>query len=266
MRMVVFIALQSHIATCDLSMQPVGQVVAFSTKPTSQTGNICGPIDTQATQGWGAAYAWCSSLLAKHARERKLVGLSYGILNFDTWSERLGNVYEIPTFLYDCFATNDNPGNRLKQYKVPYKRYSICLGDKEKTDPAGRQWQTLAQHLTGRKQFSVALKLDIEGSEWNAFDTVSDEALQTIFSLDMEVHFCNEATLPEPYRKNKDLFYKKMAHFFARILKYFVCIGRAPDQHDWIKRTVTECRPQTSVTMLSVSYIHKAIFNGTAAG
>lgn len=124
--------------------------VELATRP--KTIEKCGPLDEKASKRWGANYAWCEPAI-----NESITGLSFGICTFDTWSERLANVYNIKTHLYDCYTPP-----RLKQYTVPYIPHNDCVDAHPYSDTQNRNFITLESVLG--KFDRVFLKLDIEGN------------------------------------------------------------------------------------------------------
>ena len=151
---------------------------------------------------------WClKAIQSKWGTEQEdggVIGLSYGIEQRDLWSEKMSNLYRVPTRLYDCFQRpDDSPalggkapnatgkcaedGNHC--YETPYQVFQICSGPETGTIH-GRRYESLESHLQDRKRLSVHLKIDTEGSEWEvlAWLLSSPQDMNKIRTLDMEVH------------------------------------------------------------------------------
>jgi hypothetical protein len=162
--------------------------VAAALTPRVNSSDCGGFID----QGNGGAfYRWCSNVLnASLARNKgNLLGLSYGIFTWDSWSRRLSNEYNVSTRLYDCYTTKPLQGVHA-QYTVPYERHDVCVGGTQRVDADGRKFEALHDHLKVRPARGTFVKMDVEGSEWEALKHVSDDDLRKIDLLDMEIHFC----------------------------------------------------------------------------
>lgn len=217
----------------------------------------CGSRIHEACHGGGVWYVWCNNVLQKLKKRHTTIGLSFGISTFDFWAKYFGDTLKIPTQLYDCFATNKNT-KPIPQFKVKYNRYDVCLGGTAKNDTAGRKWETLGSYLKGRPPYSVLLKLDIEGSEWNVIPNFLADSKQVnkVASIDMEFHFCDS---------NLNIW--SQVQVFNRLLDNFVVVGRYPnDSPDRIssypdaeKYTKNEdCGAVNGMpTMIAVSYVNK---------
>ena len=133
-----------------------------------------------------------------------VLGLSYGIEQRDLWSEKMSNLYKVPTRLYDCFqrpddsptlggkapnATGKCNDEGLHCYETQYQVYEVCSGPETATIK-GRKYESLESHLQDRQRLSVHLKIDTEGSEWEvlAWLLSSPDDMNKIRTLDMEVH------------------------------------------------------------------------------
>merc|ERR1712113_1365911 len=129
--------------------------------------------------------------------DESLVGFSYGIDTWDSWSKRLANIYGIATVLYDCFATAAKLGRTpsLEGYEPPCLRKEICISDTTKTDNDGRQFESFSAHLAPRGPRGTLLKIDVEGNEWLPLQSVSDSDLNKIDLLDVQFYPC--AFLPD---------------------------------------------------------------------
>lgn len=257
----VFLSLQIVTTVYSASVQlpdhtglAAGHIIAQMTQPQPDEIEWCHKFDDKATMGWGAAYSWCTAAI--EAYKDDLTGYSYGIFTFDTWSERLGNIYKIPTHLYDCFSTETN-GKKFDQFTVPYQRHDVCISGHESIDQMGRKFETLSSHLAGRNNLSAMVKLDVEGSEWDIIHFMPTELFDKILTLDFEFHFCSEETMPKKYIEDRMSFYKVVAAVLGRLKEHFFVTSRAPDMHEWITETAGKCSGDKLVTMMSVSYVNK---------
>lgn len=238
-------------------MHSISLIIAIITSPDPNIRAICGSLDTHASMGWGAYYAWCLSAL--QTSKSDLVGFSYGIYTFDHWSRELANTYGIQTRLYDCFATEDTV-KPLLQYKVPYRRFPVCISHRKYTDiKTGRQYETLWDHLEGYHDLQVAVKLDVEGAEWDVIHNTPNYIFSKILFLDIEFHFCRVQSMPSHYQTadttERDRIFDSV---LSKLSTFFYITDRAPNNHTWIRDTAAQCNTPNTVTMLSVSYINKA--------
>jgi len=143
-------------------------------------------------------------------KETNAIALSYGIDDRDRWSEKMSNLFHVPSQLYDCFVDpDDSPPiantapngvgagacvDDVPCYEMPYASHRICLGASAAVIDSrfgAHQYETLESHLLDRGPLSTYVKMDVEGSEWDVLDhLLKHEQLQNkIRTLDMEVHF-----------------------------------------------------------------------------
>lgn len=219
----------------------------------------CGTHIRDACRGGGVYYVWCKNVMDKLKKQNATVGLSFGIDDFDFWSQYLGDKMRIPTQLYDCFATNNNT-TPITQFSVQYKRYDVCLGGAAETDSDGRKWETIGSYLNGRQPLSVLVKLDIEGSEWDVLPGFLDNPgeIDKVALIDLEFHFCSDQI---------SIF--KQVSMFNKLLEHFVVAGRFPsDNNDRISsypdadkyahNKKYDCHaPNYMPSVIAVSYINK---------
>jgi len=150
---------------------------------------------------------WCNKAMRSEP-SKKTVGLSYGIEGRDYWSEKMSNLYGLPTQLYDCYASDASSpplagkvpngigkGKCGKKdgpicYETHYDAFHVCLGN-NKEKQGEKQFDTVENALEGRGSLSTHLKMDVEGSEWSVLHKLLSEESQLgkIRTLDMEVHF-----------------------------------------------------------------------------
>lgn len=181
-----------------MSMNGVDNATAFSIVK-AMTPNVaegqCDHFDTSYSRGGGAYYAWCEKAINKVMAQKDIMpkGLSYGVFDTDTWAEGMSNKYHVPTELFDCYHTSKNTELiNAHSFKIPFSRHDVCVGSKAHTDADGREFETMAMHLEGRKPLSTFVKLDVEGSEWEVMEDLvkNKKELSKIATLDFELHFC----------------------------------------------------------------------------
>jgi len=233
--------------------------IDWATRPTV-SAKTCGGFDTEATNGPGAASWWCRRVLDAAVAgmgDNGLVGLSYGIFTWDTWSKRMSNHYRIPTELYDCYQQiESSPSKEILEYKAPSRRHEICVDGKTHTR-GGRRFESFAEHMQRRKGKRTVVKMDVEGSEWEALASCSDECLNSIDLLDLEIHLCEEAC-------PKSLL--AMAVVLERLLDFFEVTGRATGNDlpfDVNSSDDVVCHPRKGdgrvyPSTASISYVNKA--------
>ena len=57
-------------------------------------------------------------------------------------------------------------------------------------DEKGRKFELISDHLGPRDPLSTMVKIDIEGTEWEVIESMTDADLSKIVQLDFEIHFC----------------------------------------------------------------------------
>jgi len=191
------------------------------------SAKTCGGFTDQGNGG--AYYRWCNKVL-NHAVERNkanqnLLGLSYGIFTWDPWSRYLANDFNVSTKLYDCYATKPLEGVH-KQYKIPYERFNVCVSGTELIDKDGRKFEAFHDHLKDRPPMGTLVKMDVEGSEWDALRHVSDDELKKIDLLDMEIHFCKSMDHMSHEEKQKEV--GERVKQLERLNRLFLVTGRDP--------------------------------------
>ncbi len=124
-------------------------------------------------------YLMCGNLL-----DSVQVGYSYGISGYDKWGCDISTKLQVRLHQYDCFNTTVPacPGGDTVFHPE-------CVGDASKTED-GRVFDTLASQLAknGDRGKHIALKIDVEGAEWNSFLHASDDVLQQIDQMAVEFH------------------------------------------------------------------------------
>eukprot|EP00931_Biecheleriopsis_adriatica_P094854 TRINITY_DN6847_c0_g1_i1.p1 TRINITY_DN6847_c0_g1~~TRINITY_DN6847_c0_g1_i1.p1 ORF type:complete len:785 (-),score=121.20 TRINITY_DN6847_c0_g1_i1:167-2521(-) len=169
-----------------------------------------GVVKSRQCGGWYlfGDMTWCKEAVKNRRGNEQpgggVIGLSYGIEQRDMWSEKMSNLYKVPTRLYDCFqrpedsvplagkapnATEHCQDGGPICYDTPYQAFRICSGP-ETGVFQGRQYESLEDGLKGRARLSVHLKIDTEGSEWEVLDWLlkSPQDMDKIRTFDMEVH------------------------------------------------------------------------------
>ncbi|CAK0856899.1 unnamed protein product [Prorocentrum cordatum] len=245
--------------------------------------------DEEACQGFQlfGDSVWCLRAMGTKDVPDPL-GLSYGIEQRDLWSEKLSNVFRVPTRLYDCFVPpRDSPpmaGTAPNAsgpcdpsgphcYETPYRAFRECLGPRAGV-VEGRTVATLGSHLEGRGPLSTWLKIDVEGSEWSALEQLleSEEGMARVRTLEMEVHFSyapfvdREAFLQLPEQERLE----RRVRVMERLLKNFACVGSNLEVYREQWHPETECpgsscdEPQVHVASMSVdqfavSYVNRAL-------
>ena len=231
------------------------------TKPSTLAQQKCGDYDTSASRGAGAAYAWCKPALKKYSNSNN-VALSFGVWSWDQWSRTLTNSYFIKTALFDCFAEKSMFESFAKGYVLPYQRYNVCLGPElSNTDNhLFLDWKSTLQLIDPihTAEPSLIVKFDIEGSEWEVLETMSDAHLANILLFDLEIHFC----IPKHGSKRSNDYMLRIQRQLLRLDRIFYVAQRFADEPLIFPACLTDPTVKLSgTTMMSISYINKAFVN-----
>jgi hypothetical protein len=147
-------------------------------------------------------YLLCANLLGGVR-----AGYSYGISGYDGWGCQVATTLDVPVHQYDCFDTRQPacPGNTTF--------HAECVG----SEPAvieGRPYDTIERHLArnGHASVHVVMKLDVEGSEWDAFLQMPDAVLERIDQLAVEFHRVDEPRFVTVIERLKRFFHVANLH------------------------------------------------------
>lgn len=149
-------------------------------------------------------YLMCGNLLG--AVE---AGYSYGIANYDKWGCDISTTLRVKLHQYDCFDTRQPacPGGDTIFH-------AECVGDTAKTDE-GRVFDTMHNQFTknGDAARRLVVKMDVEGAEWDSLLHASDETLQRIDQLAIELHLVDHHDFVNVVRRLKQFFHVVQLHF-----------------------------------------------------
>jgi len=175
--------------------EPMANAILDATEPTVFPEE-CGAdqFDTRRSQD----YKWCPGAIeyVKEQSGGQAKGLSYGIATYDDWAKGMGNDYNVPTEMYDCFdgkAELTDLKRNLQEFTGEYQFHNECVDSQKRVDDHGRRFDTMDQHLAGQEPLSTFVKMDIEGDEWKVLSdmTKKPEDLDKVATLDLQFHFCN---------------------------------------------------------------------------
>jgi hypothetical protein len=256
-----------------------------------------GRVTEEQCGGWmlyGDA-AWCMNVMtARQKGNTDILAFSYGIEERDEWSEKMGSVFKVPSYLYDCFIEPEKsppmaktaPNGTVCQkdqahcYEMPYWSYRTCLGH-EAGNIDGRSYETLASHLKNRGPLSTHLKIDVEGSEWTVLEDLlkSEEDLGKVRSLDMEVHFGFNSASEAKFRLlPEDQRLERQVKIFEQLAEKLVVTGTTFETYRqgwWPEKDcpeqqchepVVHLRGGWSPQMFAISYINRALLDAGNAG
>jgi hypothetical protein len=148
-------------------------------------------------------YLLCSNLL-----KNVEAGYSYGISGYDGWGCDVSTRQKVPVHQYDCFNT-----------AVPVCKtgrtifHPECVGGVARTED-GRPFDTVIGQLqkNGDAARHVVMKMDVEGAEWESLPALTDEALQRIDQLVMELHGVKEQKYVDVVKRLKQFFHVAHLH------------------------------------------------------
>ncbi len=149
-------------------------------------------------------YVMCENLLSPAQ-----VAYSYGIDGGDDWGCDIARELGVPVHQYDCF----NPTRPVCE-GATFLFHDECVGGVTAVID-GRAFDTVPRHLAknGDAGKRLVLKMDVEGSEWDAFPAIPDEVLSSVQQISMEFHGTSQARFLSVVEKLKTGFYVANVHF-----------------------------------------------------
>lgn len=243
--------------------------------------------------------SWCRKALPSQSSQPGILGLSFGIEERDMWSETFSNQFKTPTKVFDCFipleksppmsgtapnatghagcegkAREDRHLSFSHCYETAYWPVRACLGSNSET-LEGRTYETLDTHLRGRQPLSAHVKIDVDGSEWSVLERLiaSDEDMDKIRTLDMEVHFGFRAGSERRAVEGLDAQgrIQREVKLMEGLLRKFWVTGTTLEVHRMGWTPETDCPKQTcrqpwvhtaggfSLEQFAISYVNKRL-------
>lgn len=149
-------------------------------------------------------YLMCGNLLADIQ-----VGYSYGIAGYDKWGCDISTKLNVTTHQYDCFNTT---APLCPSGKTVF--HAECVGASEKTED-GRRFDSIVHHLekNGDGSKPIALKIDVEGAEWDSFLAAPDEVFARIDQMAVEFHKVDDPKYLAVVARLKKFFEVAHVHF-----------------------------------------------------
>ena len=134
---------------------------------------------------------------------------SYGIANYDKWGCDISTKLRVRLHQYDCFDTRQpacQGGDTVF--------HAECVGHTAWTDQ-GRVFDTIQNQVArnGDANKRLVVKMDVEGAEWDSLLHASDETLQRIDQLAIELHFFDRKDFVKVVRRLKQFFHVVHIHF-----------------------------------------------------
>lgn len=148
-------------------------------------------------------YLMCENLLG-----RVQAAYSYGIGPSDAWGCEVSQRYGVIVHQYDCFIP---PEAGCANGRSAF--HDECVGPRPQT-LEGRTFDTITHQLAknGDAGKTLVMKIDIEGAELGSLMATSDQVLNRIDQLAMEIHGTNRWFL-ELVRRLKRTFYLVHLHY-----------------------------------------------------
>jgi hypothetical protein len=148
-------------------------------------------------------YLMCSNLLGKIQS-----AYSYGIAGDDNWGCQISQRFGVTVHQYDCFDTTRPPcpGGRPAFH-------AECVGPKTETID-GRAFDSVANQIAknGDAGKTLVMKMDVEGAEVDSLMATSDDLLDRIDQLAIEIHGADRRFM-DLVKKLKRTFYVAHLHF-----------------------------------------------------
>ena len=149
-------------------------------------------------------YVMCANLVT-----RAEAFYSYGIAATDNWGCTLSARQHRPVHQYDCFELQRPPCDGAAPVF-----HEECVGGASYTE-AGRIFDTVEHQIqkNGDTRKRLVMKMDVEGSEWASFESMSDSVLEQIDQLSVEFHGIDDPRALAVIRKLKRTFHLVNVHF-----------------------------------------------------
>ena len=149
-------------------------------------------------------YLMCANLLSDVQ-----AGYSYGISGYDKWGCDTATKAGVRLHQYDCFDT--------RQPACPSAEtvfHAECVAGVTKTEE-GRPFDTIVNQVrrNGDSGKRLAMKMDVEGAEWESLLAAPDEVLESIDQLAIELHTVHEERFVQVVERLKRFFHVAHLHF-----------------------------------------------------
>jgi hypothetical protein len=149
-------------------------------------------------------YLMCGNLLGDIQS-----GYSYGIAGYDKWGCDISTRFNVAVHQYDCFDTTQPVCSTGKTVFHPE-----CVGGMTRT-VEGRLFDTINNQFAknGDRAKRIALKIDVEGAEWDSLLFTPDEIFERIDQMAVEFHRVEEEKFLSTIRRLKQFFEIAHIHF-----------------------------------------------------
>jgi hypothetical protein len=156
-------------------------------------------------------YLMCGNLLSGVQS-----GYSYGIAGYDQWGCDISTRLKVRVHQYDCFDTTQPacPGGETVFH-------AECVNARTSTED-GRFFDTISNQFArnGDRAKRIAMKIDVEGAEWDSFLFAPDEVLEQIDQLAVEFHGAEDKKYLAAVERLRKFFHIAHIHF-----NNFACAG-----------------------------------------
>lgn len=150
-------------------------------------------------------YILCGNLLGN-----VMAGYSYGISGYDGWGCEVSTQLKIKIHQYDCFDTRlpkPCPGGDTEFHPECVAPKSFIESERIFDSMAG---QFKKNRDVGKQ---LVVKMDVEGAEWDALEQASDETLDQIDQLAIEMHYVENPQYVRVVKRLKERFHVAHLHF-----------------------------------------------------
>jgi len=169
-----------------------------STRPTQASCNV---------SRW-VQYAMCEELATKWLPPAGTwSALSFGGNGYDEWSERMRSKFAVTPNVFDCFDPREVSGTIV---------HPVCIGGKAQrnAEQGQHKFEDLNALLQDKKDRSVLMKLDIEGSEFDVLHELTSASMRKVGYLTVEFHFLDQTgTRCCAFNRIKSLFHRLTEEF-----------------------------------------------------
>jgi hypothetical protein len=135
---------------------------------------------------------------------------SYGISGFDGWGCEVSTQLKVRTHQYDCFDT------RLPKPcpSGDTEFHAECVAAKSFTE-SNRIFDSMERQFAknGDSRKRLVVKMDVEGAEWDSLLEASDETLDQIDQLAIEMHYVENPQYVRVVERLKQRFHVAHLHF-----------------------------------------------------
>jgi hypothetical protein len=149
-------------------------------------------------------YLMCANLL-----DEVESAYSYGISGYDGWGCDISTRHDVRVHQYDCFDTRQPVCDGGDMVFHPQ-----CVGPAS-TIEDGRPFESMERQFArnGDEGRRLAVKMDVEGAEWDSLFQAPDALLQQIDQLAIEFHFIDEERFVKVLERLHQFFYVAHLHY-----------------------------------------------------